>query len=96
MNFPYLFFVLIIFIWNLVHAQQACYWPDGSDASITNGTVMGTVNCDPSQDSACCYPTDICMSNGLCFASGSDTVRSMRSSIALFDTSKTSQTPNEL
>ena len=80
MTLSYLFSVLVIFIWHPVHAQQSCYWPDGS---IINGTVMGTVNCDSSHDSACCYSTDVCMSNGLCFVPGTDTVRLTRFSCSL-------------
>ena len=58
-----LMLALIVCHWSLVHAQQACYWPDGSDASIN-----GTANCNSNQDSICCFDDDVCMDNDLCFS----------------------------
>lgn len=66
-----LVFALLISYWYQVHAQQLCYWHDGSDASNRSMT-----SCYPSQDSTCCWPGDVCLSNALCFSAVSGTVRS--------------------
>ena len=65
-------FILAPFVsyWSLVLAQQSCYWPNGSDANTT-------VSCNSTEDSVCCLPGDVCLSNGLCFGPDSGTVRSL-------------------
>ena len=53
----------------LALAQQPCYWYDRSE-------VNGMLNCYSSQDSACCWPSQVCLSNGLCYNPAEDLVRS--------------------
>ena len=68
MTFYSLVIVLVIFRLYQVLAQQSCYWPDGSDA------LNFTVNCYPSQESACCWPNEVYISDGLCFVPNIGTV----------------------
>ena len=58
--------VLFASKWVSVYTQQSCYWPDGSGVRSGQGYW---VNCDASQDSACCLNGDVCLANGLCFGS---------------------------
>ena len=64
--------VLSVSQWSLVLAQQSCYWPDGSGIVQQQGSW---VNCHSSQDSVCCFHSDVCLSNGLCYGSGIGMVR---------------------
>ena len=70
MNFHNGVYGFLTLRWYLVLAQQSCYWPDGSEAGKT-------VNCYSAQDSTCCWPTDFCLSNGLCY-SPKGVIHSMR------------------
>ena len=68
MNIHNLIFAFVVSRCCLVLAQQPCYWIDGSDAPET-------VNCYSSQESVCCWPGEVCLSNGLCFGATEDRVR---------------------
>ena len=68
MNAHNLILALVVSRGCLVFAQQPCYWLDGSDANAL-------VSCYSSQDSVCCWPGEVCLSNGLCFGPGKDVVR---------------------
>ena len=76
MHFYNLIFALLVSQWYLVLAQQSCYWPDGSDSN-------NTISCDSTEDSVCCLPGDVCLSNNLCFGPGPGMVRSIRLSSQL-------------
>lgn len=75
-------YTLALFVSELswVLAQQSCYWPDGSGIRPDQGTW---INCYSSQDSVCCYQGEACLSNGLCFAAGEGSVRTLWSSSSL-------------
>ena len=69
--------VSVLLSWQLpsILANQACYWP--------NGTENALVNCYSSQTSICCAPGDMCMSNGLCIGGALGMVWIMYSLYAL-------------
>ena len=69
MNTYNLIFALVVSRCCHVLAQQPCYWLDGTEANDD------TVSCYSSQDSVCCWPGEVCLSNGLCFSPQKDTVR---------------------
>ena len=68
MNIYNLIFALIVCRRCFILAQLPCNWIDGSDAPET-------LSCHSSQDSVCCWPGEVCLSNGLYFEALYDTVR---------------------
>ena len=68
MSIHHLVFLIFISHYKLVLARQSCYWPNGSEAN-------DTVSCNKSEDSVCCLPGDVCLSNNLCFGPGPGAVR---------------------
>jgi hypothetical protein len=62
--------LLISMALSIAVAERACYYPDG-------GNATGLIPCDPhAKVTHCCRESEICLTNGLCFAaSGTSLVR---------------------
>ena len=59
--------VFVCLFIHVTHAQQQCYWPDGS---LVDSSTDGFLNCYSDRDSQCCANGEVCLSNGLCFGPG--------------------------
>lgn len=65
----YRFLVAITALALSVTAQQTCYYPDGS-----SDTALRPCNASAAVSACCRTPTDVCLTNGLCFSTGLNVV----------------------
>jgi len=63
-----MFYTLLILFVRIpfIFAQQACYWPDGTQVTPQNNRYNFTACFEG--DSQCCANGEVCLSNGLCFS----------------------------
>lgn len=67
-SFHRLFLLSFLFSWSvIVHADRACYWPDGRPTTATNSSLIAC-NAEGEGVSQCCSEGEACLSNGLCFS----------------------------